>query len=93
MPTATKRRPRTNVGTSAQPPTLVTQYAEDVVAGRVVTGKLVRLACERHLRDLIDGPGRGLRFDVAAANLAIQFFGNLTLPDGANAGKMFNLEP
>lgn len=28
------------------------QYAEDVVAGRILAGKWVRLACERHLRDL-----------------------------------------
>lgn len=29
-----------------------TRYAKDVVAGRYVVGKLLRLACERHLRDL-----------------------------------------
>lgn len=28
------------------------QYAEDVVAGKIVACKYVRLACERHLRDL-----------------------------------------
>lgn len=30
----------------------VTQYALDVTEGRVVAGRLVRLACERHLRDV-----------------------------------------
>lgn len=31
---------------------IATQYARDVVEGRVVAGKWVRLACQRHLRDL-----------------------------------------
>src|SRR5690606_15127559 len=35
----------------------VTQYARDVVDGKVVAGRLVRLACERHLRDLERGGG------------------------------------
>ncbi len=35
--------------------------------------KLVRLACERHQRDLIDGPKRGLKFDRAAALRSIRF--------------------
>jgi phage terminase large subunit-like protein len=34
----------------------------------------VRLACDRHLRDLEDGPARGLRWDQATAQRAIDFF-------------------
>jgi len=34
-----------------------------------LAGRLVRLACARHLRDLKDGAARGLRFDLHAAGL------------------------
>jgi phage terminase large subunit-like protein len=56
------------------PPDPVTQYALDVVAHRIVTGQLVFKACERHLRDLSDGPARGLVWDPRAAQKAIGFF-------------------
>jgi phage terminase large subunit-like protein len=56
------------------PPHPVTQYALDVVAGRVVTGTLVRKAAERHLADLSSAASRGLWFDEAAATKAITFF-------------------
>ncbi|MES2208593.1 MAG: terminase large subunit [Chloroflexota bacterium] len=52
----------------------VSVYALDVVAGRIVTGSLVRLACERHLRDLAEGSARGLRFDAVEAAAAIEFW-------------------
>jgi phage terminase large subunit-like protein len=67
-------------------------YAEAVVSGQIVAGKLVRLACERHLRDLKDGPARGLRFDGAAAQRALDFFGFLRLADGQSAGQPFHLQ-
>lgn len=54
----------------------------------------MRLACERHLRDLVDGPARGLRWDLAAAHRAIHFFPDvLRLAEGDNAGKPFALRP
>lgn len=56
------------------PPDAVTQYALDVVAGRIVAGNLVRKACERHLADLADGHERGLHWDRKAAEEAIGFF-------------------
>ena len=31
---------------------LATQYAEDVVAGKIIACRKVILACERHLRDI-----------------------------------------
>jgi phage terminase large subunit-like protein len=39
---------------ATKPPTLdpVTRYATDVVAGAIIAGRLVRLACQRHLDDL-----------------------------------------
>ena len=71
----------------------VTAYAEAVLSGEVLTGKMVRQACERHIRDLTTGAERGLYFDEGKANRAIRFFANLRLPDGNNAGKPFVLEP
>lgn len=72
----------------------VTAYARAVVAGEPVAGRLVRLACERHLRDLADGPARGLRFDEAAASHAIEFFPRfLTHIEAPHAGQPFTLAP
>ena len=71
----------------------VTRYARDVAAGTRLAGRLVRLACERHLRDLEEGATRGVRFDERAATRAIEFFGFLNLAEGAHAGKPFRLEP
>lgn len=45
-----------------------------MVAKKIVAGRLVRLACERHLRDLKDGPKRGLAWRPASAKYAIDFF-------------------
>jgi phage terminase large subunit-like protein len=77
------------------PPTVhvVTQYALDVTEGRTVAGRLVRLACQRHLNDLEHGAERGLRFDEKAASQAINFFGFLQLAEGEHAGKAFELQP
>jgi phage terminase large subunit-like protein len=72
----------------------VAAYARGVAAGRVVAGRLVRLACERHFRDLAEGPARGLRWDASAACLAIDFFASvLRLNGGEHEGKPFVLEP
>ena len=49
----------------------------------------MRLACERHLRDLVEGPERGLRWDAEVPGKADRFFGALRLADG----KPFKLEP
>jgi len=71
-----------------------TQYAIDVSERRIVTGRLVRLACERHLRDLKIGYQRGLRFDPDLANHAINFFPKfLRHNEGKFADKPFELSP
>lgn len=67
----------------------VEAYARAVVADEIVAGRLVRLACERHLRDLAEGPARGLRWDQAAAERIIKFAAFLRLP----GDKPFVLEP
>jgi phage terminase large subunit-like protein len=50
------------------------QYIADALAGRVVVSQLVRLALERHARDLKEGKARGLRFDREAAQRVIDYF-------------------
>src|ERR1700692_420252 len=70
------------------------RYIRDVLAGKIVTSKLVRQAIERHQRDLIDGHERGLVFDRGAAQHPIDFFEQfLCFPEGELDGKPFVLEP
>ena len=72
----------------------VKQYAEDVLAGKIAASRHVRLACKRHLEDLLLGPSRGLFFDHAAAKRAIGFFPMfLVFYEGAFDGKPFQLLP
>ena len=80
-----------------EPPAItdpVERYARSVVAGEVVTGRLLRMACERHLRDLRIGAERGLHFDYVASTRAIEFFpAVLRHSKGAFAGQPFELMP
>jgi len=71
----------------------VTVYARAVVSGKIVAGRLVRLACERHLSDLKLGGKRGLVWDIDAARHAIDFFGHLRHSTGEWAGEPFTLQP
>jgi phage terminase large subunit-like protein len=71
----------------------VTAYARGVLSGKHVAGGLVRLACERHVRDKRDGKARGLRFDAKEAERAIGFFDFLRHSKGEWAGQQFALEP
>jgi phage terminase large subunit-like protein len=71
----------------------VAAYARAVIAGEIVTGKLVRMACERHLRDLREGPSRGLRWDPETADRAIDFFGYLRQSKGRWANQPLTLQP
>ncbi len=73
------------------PTDAVTQYARDVVAGRGTVGMPVRLACERHLRDLDGAAARGLHWEPERAEHAFGFFRALRLSDGAHAGRSFEL--
>jgi phage terminase large subunit-like protein len=54
---------------------------------------LVRRACERHLDDLGSAGASGLRFDLAAARHALEFFGFLRHSKGEWAGQTFTLAP
>ncbi|RIV20314.1 terminase large subunit [Fibrisoma montanum] len=69
------------------------RYAEDVISGKQIVGKYIRLACERHLRDMERGKERGLRFDHAAGQQVIDFVSNLHHWKGAKARTAIELEP
>lgn len=71
-----------------------TQYALDVAAGRIVAGPHVRDACARHLRDLEEGPARGLTWDPAAAQRFADFCREVCrLAGGQFEGEPFELQP
>jgi phage terminase large subunit-like protein len=74
----------------APPADPTTAYARAVIAGEIVTGQLVRQACERHIADL---ERADLRFDVAEAARAIAFFGHLTQHKGRWAYQPLTLQP
>ena len=66
-----------------------TQYANQVLSGKITAGKWVRLACQRHVDDL---QRDDIYFDADAANHAIQFFSFLKHSKGEWAGQSFELE-
>ncbi|EBA18390.1 hypothetical phage terminase large subunit [Roseobacter sp. SK209-2-6] len=71
-----------------------TQYARDVIEGKIVAGEFVRLAAKRHLDDLKGGHARGLSWDLEEANRAIRFFPScLTITEGEKEGQPFDLLP
>ncbi len=84
MAVRTARKPK-----AKKPACQVEAYASAVVAGEIVAGRLVRLACQRHLDDLEHAEERGLEWDAEAAAEAIGFFPLLKLA----SGKPFELEP
>lgn len=71
----------------------VIAYMAGVLDGSVPACKAIRQAVERHQRDLVEGPKRGLHFDRAAADFVIKFFSFLQHSKGEWAGQPFKLEP
>lgn len=72
------------------------QYAYDVLSGDVVAGRLVRLACERYLRDLdaVGTPAFPYWFDREAAEGSIDFFSLCRHGKGREwRGKTIELSP
>lgn len=67
-------------------------YIDAVLSGRIVACEYVKAACRRHLTDLRDGPGRGLRFSAKKAMRAIRFYGFLKHSKGEWAGQTVRLE-
>lgn len=69
-------------------------YARSVLAGEIVVNRLVRLACERHVRDMATAAARGMRFNADEASETIDFFEELLrLEDGTEDGMPFVLGP
>jgi len=68
-------------------------YIDDVLANRQVACKWVRLAVERHVKDMDTGAERGLSFDQTEAKKAIAFFSLLKHSKGEWAGQTIILEP
>lgn len=60
----------------------VTRYARAVAAGKIVAGPHVRDACRRHLKDLEEGPARGLFFDREAVARVLGFFRDVLVLNG-----------
>lgn len=90
MPAATAQRRSKPSGAAKSrsaprpPQDPATAYARAVVTGNVVAGRYVRLAGERHLRDLAEGKARGLVWRPDRAQHALDFFpAMLKLEDGS----------
>jgi len=72
----------------------VHDYIDGVLSGKIVAGRFVKLACQRHLDDLQNGPSRGLIFREDKAYHAVKFFSFLKLWKGREyKGKEFVLAP
>jgi phage terminase large subunit-like protein len=72
----------------------VSCYAHDICSGKIVACRYVRLACERHFRDLETGGKRGLIFSPEWALYAIRFFAHyLRHSKGEWANQPVVLEP
>lgn len=68
----------------------VTDYARDVAEGKIPSCRYVRLACERHLRDL---ERDDVWFDIKAARRFFNYCGHLSHYKGPDRGKRIILEP
>jgi phage terminase large subunit-like protein len=88
-----RRKKTTSTNTSANKDVdRATTYAKAVVAGDILAGPDIRNACKRHLADLEKGHERGIYWDVAAAQKAVNFFPKvLKLNGGEFEGKPFDL--
>jgi phage terminase large subunit-like protein len=79
---------------SSAPTDRGTQYALDVLAGKLIAGPHVRNACRRHVDDIERGRERGLSYSVEKAGRAIRFFETkLRLNGGQFEGRPFLLHP
>ena len=61
-----------------------TQYALDVVSGKITAGEYVRLACQRHLDDIEKSKAAPYKyyFDVEKSEEIINFAEELTIAEG-----------
>lgn len=66
------------------------KYAHDVVTGKIIACKWIKLACQRHLYDLTRGD---LYFDEEEAQLVVDWFEIIPITDGLDVGKATLLFP
>lgn len=61
-----------------------TQYAADVLAGKIVAGELVKLSCKRHMEDIEKAKAAPYKyyFDVEQAERIIDFAETLVIAEG-----------
>lgn len=71
----------------------VQSYIDGVLKGKIVAGRLVKLAVQRHVLDLKKAGKRGYVFDEPKANEAIDFAAFCNHSKGEWAGKPLILEP
>jgi len=72
------------------------QYARNVINGKIIACKWVKLACERHVHDLAHAHERGFVFDPEAAEYVLHFIGMLRHSKGKwgrGKGEFIRLEP
>lgn len=69
------------------------QYENDVLSGKIPTGKYTRLAVERNVRDAAEADKKGFYFDADAAGRAIAVYHYLRHVKGAMSGKKIELAP
>lgn len=69
----------------------VSTYAQGVINGEIIAGKYVRLACERHIKDLESAHLRGFYFDRFSSERAIYFIEQLRHTKGEWAGRNIEL--
>jgi phage terminase large subunit-like protein len=91
MSVVTLPSPSASGGTegSGTRPDPVQAYAEAVLGGGLVAGRLVRLACQRHLDDIAHAEERSLVWKLDEVDDALSFFSYLRLP----SGEPFDLQP
>ncbi len=69
-------------------------YCDSVLSEKIVAGKHIKLACERHLRDLETAGDRGFYYSEVAAQHIVDFFEKfLRHSKGEWAGQPFKLQP
>lgn len=69
------------------------KYAKDVLTGKQIAGKLVKLACKRFIEDWKYGKARGLVWRKDKAQHVVDFFGFLKHTKGEWGGQTFVLLP
>lgn len=70
---------------------VVDAYAAAVLAGQIIAGRYVRLACERHFAMRENAEAWGIRFNTAAADRVLRFYAMLRQSKGRHAGKPLRL--